>query len=129
MPLLVVAVVLLTGCSWSYKFRLLLTVKNADDGTPVQGVTAVLDDPVLADERKQDLNAGSRLGTTDAGGELTHDFIRNGSGWSDPWYLKLKKEGFEPQVIDINPRKDGLKSGEPNPLPIAVEMKPLPKKP
>lgn len=122
------AVVLLTGCSTSHAFRLLLTVTNADDGTPVQGATVVLDTS-QSEARMHDLAHGSQIGPTDAAGKLTHDFSFGGyTKRTGPWYLKVQKEGFEPRVIDISPRTDA-KSGEPNPLPVAVELKPLAKKP
>jgi hypothetical protein len=107
----IAAVVLLSGCSWHCAFHLLLTVKNADDGSPVPGATAVLDTS-LPDERKQDLNAGQPIGSTDAEGKLAHDFTISGYTSSDgPWYLKLQKDGFEPVVIDISPRKSAKKGG------------------
>jgi hypothetical protein len=123
------AVVLLTGCSWSCTFDLLLTVTNADDGNPVSDVSAVLDtSPGHADERKNDPDAGDQLGTTNADGKLAHDFTISGYTSSDgPWYLKLRKEGFEPVILDISPRKTAKKGRELNPLPVAIRMKPLAK--
>ena len=123
------AVTLLTGCSWSCTFNLLLTVINADDGKPVPGVTVVLDTYSLAEDRKQDLDAGGQIGSTDGQGQLTHEFSISGYTSSEgPWFLKLRKEGFEPVVKDISPHKEAKKGGERNPLPVNVEMKPLPKK-
>src|SRR5262245_44750458 len=129
--LAIATVALLTGCSWPCVFDLALTVKNAEDGNPVPGVSAVLDTSLAgAEARKQNLNAGDQLGSTDAEGKLTHNFRISGyTSRYGPWYLKLQKEGFEPVVVDISPRKDAKKGGEPNPLPVAVDMKPLPRKP
>jgi hypothetical protein len=104
--LTIAAVVLLTGCSNSYTFNLLLTVTNQDDGQPVEGVTVVLDTAINAEEQKQKLDAGSLLDATSAEGKLTHRF--NYAGYfrtSGPWYLKLQKEGFVSQVIDVSPKK------------------------
>ena len=128
--LVIAAVVLLTGCSTSHTFRLLLEVKNADDGQPVEGVTAVLD-TVLSEDRKHGMDVGSAIGKTDAEGKVTHEFKIAGytRDSSYPWYLKLQKEGFEPQVIDINPRQDFPEGEKTMPLPVTVRMRPLPKKP
>ena len=123
-------VALLTGCSWSCTFNLLLTVRNADDGKPMPGVTVRLDTISYAVEQKQELDAGQQIGSTDGQGQLTHEFRISGYTPSGgPWFLKLRKEGFEPVVIDINPRKEAKKGGERNPLPVDVQMKLLPKKP
>jgi hypothetical protein len=127
-PLVVAAVVLLTGCSYSYPIQLLLTVKNADDGKPVEGVTGVLD-TLAVEERKQDLDYGSSFSNrTNADGLLTHEFTAGNTDHKGPWYLKLQKDGFEPLVIAIRP-SPVPKSGEQTPVPVTVEMKPLPKKP
>lgn len=124
-----IAVVLLTGCSWSCSFRLLLTVENAADGTPLPEATAVLDTGTLAEERKGDPDEGSLLAPTNDAGQLTFDF--NSAGYTSttgPWYLKVRKEGFEPQVIDVSPHVE-VKSGgkERHPLPVTIRLKPLPK--
>lgn len=127
--LCVAAVVLLTGCSTLHTFRLLLTVTNADDGQPVEDVTPVLEVNALP-ERKNDFDVGYKVGTTDARGRLEYEFKVSGytSGQSSPWYLKFRKEGFEPQVIDINPRTQA-RGDAVNPVPVTVKLKPSPKKP
>jgi hypothetical protein len=53
-----VAVVLLTGCSQSFPYRLFLTARNADTGAPVDGASVVLDSSILAEERKANMDAG-----------------------------------------------------------------------
>jgi hypothetical protein len=124
-----VAIVLLTGCSWSRSFSLLLTVENANDGQPVPDVSAVLDTRAMADERKGDPDEGTRLLPTDAVRKLTFDFNIGGYTKSDgPWYLKIRKDGFEPQEVDISPHVE-VKNGERYPLPVTVRIKPLPKQP
>ena len=128
--LVVVAVVLLTGCSTSHTFRLLLTVKSADTGEPVEGAIPVLHESV-DDERKNDMEYGwHHFEPTDATGRVTVEFKVSGytSSSTSRWYLKIRKDGFEPQVIDINPRVQ-VKAGEVTPLPVTVELKPLAKKP
>jgi hypothetical protein len=132
--LVVVTLVLLTGCSVSYPFQLLLTVKNADDGTPVEGVTVVLD-TTNADEDRLQFDRGSYPSPssdrqTDAEGRLTFTFqINNEPHRYAYWFLKLRKDGFEPAVVDIRPNPVPKNHRETTPLPVVVEMKPLPKKP
>lgn len=127
--LTIVAVVFTTGCSVSYPFQLLLTVKNADDGTPLEGVTGTLD-TMGVEEQKTRLDYGFGLQThTGTDGRLTYDFNISGSPDRFPhWYLKLHKDGFEPVVIDIqpNPVPDDRKNRQP--IPVTVEMKPTVKK-
>jgi hypothetical protein len=130
--LAIVTVVLLTGCSTANYFRLLLTVKDGDTGKPVEGVTGIIDYTTNAEEQKNDLTIGlSSTGSTNADGQLTHDFMVSPYPSNAPhWYLKLKKEGYEPAVIDIKPNPEPeRKRDEKHPLPVVVEMKPLAKKP
>ena len=124
-----VATVMLTGCSISYPFQLLLTVENEDGGQPVEGVTVALD---TTDENadKLRLDYGFRCrGTTDSSGRLTDDFQIEGSPNAyKHWHLKLQKDGFEPVVVDIRP--DPVpNSRDRTPIPVAVKMKPLPPAP
>jgi hypothetical protein len=129
--LAVAAVVLLTGCSTANHFRLLLTVKNADTGEPLEGVTGVLTTSP-SEERKNELDYGFPLVVgTNADGQLTHEFMVSPYPSDAPhWYLKLKKEGYDPVIIDIKPNPQPERKGnEKHPLPVTVEMKPLAKKP
>ena len=119
------AITLLSGCSYSYPFQLLLTVKDAETGNPIEGVTGVLH--MTEDvEHKYRMESGSSLGQeTGAGGGLMHDFqIRNKPDQYRHWYLKLRKEGYEPLVVDIRP--DPVpETHDRTPVPVAVKMKPL----
>ena len=70
----VAAIILLTGCSVSYPFQLLLNVKDAESGQPLEGVTGVFH-TTDHEEKKADFDSGPPLGTkTSAGGGLMHDF-------------------------------------------------------
>jgi hypothetical protein len=128
-PLAVVAIVCLTGCSVSYPFQLLLTVKNAEDGKPIEGATGVLD-ALAVDEHESQLDYGRhRLPATDTQGRLTYDFSLTGSsGRFLHWHLKLQKEGFEPVVVSIWPNEPNSPR-ELTSVPVVVELKLLPKKP
>ena len=69
-----VATILLTGCSISYPFQLLLTVENEDGGQPLEDVTIVLDTTDADDNMTQTDYGVHFRGTTDSSGGLTHDF-------------------------------------------------------
>lgn len=132
-PLVVVTVVALTGCSVAYPFQLLLTVKNAEDGTPVEGVTVALE-TTNTEDHKHDFEWGNSLTLaephqTDTNGQHSATFqINSQHDRYAFWWLKLRKEGFETTVINIRP--DPVpKSTQTTPLPVTVQMKPLPKKP
>ena len=119
------AILLLTGCSYSYPFQLLLTVKDAETGKPLEGVTGVLD-TTDREEAKYQMESGFSLRReTGAGGGLMHDFqITNKPDQYRHWFLKLRKEGYEPTVVDIRP--DPVpETKERISIPIAVKMKPL----
>jgi len=128
--LAVVAVVLLTGCSTANYFRLLLTVKDANTGEPVEGIIAVLDAP-SSEQHKNEPDFGHLIPpSTNADGQLTYEFMVSPYPSDRPWYLKVRKEGYEPVVIDIMPNPQPERKGnEKSPLPVTVEMKPLAKKP
>jgi hypothetical protein len=122
------AVVLLTGCSWSQTFTLFLTVRNADDGRAVEGAGVTLD--YFGDEeRKHDLDHGLATGETGPDGRYERDFGISGYTASDtrPWYLKVRKDGFEPEVINIHPANQPRKPDEKIPLRVEVKLRPVKK--
>src|SRR5690349_4847632 len=90
-----VAVVLLTGCSTANYFRLLLTVKDADTGKPVEGVIGVLDTGPSSEERKNEPDFGYLIPpSTNVDGQLTNEFMISPYPSDRPWYLKLRREGY-----------------------------------
>ena len=126
LALAAVAVTLLTGCSVSYPFQLVLMVVSDEDGRPIEGATVVLDTTdTVEHEGKMDYGQGS--GKSDAGGQLLHDFsISQAPDRYAHWYLKIQHPDFEPVVIDIRPNPVP-KSNEKIQIPVSVKMKPLPK--
>jgi hypothetical protein len=122
----VAAVVLLTSCSTSQAFHLLVTVLTAD-GTPVAGAKVLLDTQGV-EERKLDPEYGwPHDGATDAQGRFAHDFSVSPYPSDDPrWYLKVSKDGFETVVIDIKPDPQPEKSRERIELTRTVELRPKP---
>jgi hypothetical protein len=122
-PLVVAGLVVLTGCSTSQVFDLVLVVRNKADGRPLQGVTASLD--TLG--RQQEGEEFPVVGSTDSEGRLVHEL---GVSPYPPyegrrWMLRVRKDGFVTVEQDIRP--DPLPSRERDvkfPLPVTVEMQP-----
>jgi 5-hydroxyisourate hydrolase-like protein (transthyretin family) len=72
-PLVITAVVLLTGCSTAQTFQLLVTVLNKADGKPLAGAKVSLD-TLGVEERKLDLDYGwLNDAKTDDGGKFSYD--------------------------------------------------------
>jgi hypothetical protein len=125
----IAAVVLLTGCSWSQVFRLSLTVVNRTNGTPIAGAVVDVDTFATNEEGKNDPVPETGYQTNEAG-RLDYDFSISGytptSSGADRWYLKVRKDGYEPVVVDIKPPPERKKDG-PIPLAVTVEMRPVEK--
>jgi hypothetical protein len=123
--LVVTAVALLTGCSWSQIFRLSLTVVDKADGKSLPGAEVMVDASSFSEDRKNDRVATGFL--TDEAGRLEYDFQIGGytpehSGGTS-WYLKVSKEGYEPVVIDIKPKPPPERNKEgPIPMTMKIEM-------
>jgi hypothetical protein len=128
--LAVTAVVLLPGCTTGHYFQLLVTVRDADTRQPIVGAEVRLDATDRADNLKTDLDAGyNASGQTGDDGRFTQEVLVSpypGDGLH--WWLKVRKDGYEPAVIDIMPKPQPT-GGEKTPLPITVELKPVAKNP
>jgi hypothetical protein len=125
--LIVSTIILLTGCSTSQTFQLILSVRNKTDGKPVSDVQVTID-TLGIEERKFDMDYGWPRATTDADGRLSQDFMV--SPYPNDryhWYLRVSKEGFEPLVIDIKPATQPPKTTEASPLKVDVELEPIKK--
>jgi hypothetical protein len=112
------------GCTKGYHYELSCTVKSAADGKPLPGVKAILD----TWGKESDLSYGEPVDQpTDAEGRLADKFFVNITAF-DPgrprWYLKLQKEGFVPEVVDVKPASRPEKTGSTTPLIVVVYMRP-----
>jgi hypothetical protein len=112
------------GCTMGYDFELSCVVKSAADGKPLSGVTGVFDRFGKID----DLNSGAALSQpSDAEGRLAHKFFGDMIDFNPgerPWYLKLEKEGFFPEVVDVKPTKKPESARSTVPLIVVVYMRP-----
>jgi hypothetical protein len=127
----IAAVVPLTGCSWSQVFQLSLTVVDKTDGTPIPGATVLVDTSLANEERKNDPVHETGF-QTDQAGRLEYDFSIPGytptASGGDRWYLKVRKAGYEPVVLDIKPNPPPERSRDQHlPLTVKVEMRPVTK--
>lgn len=113
-----------SGCSMGYNFELTCIVTNVVDGKPLPGVKAIVD----TFGKKDDLTYGFPASSpTDEEGQLKHTFyVSVGSpNIQEPHrYLKLEKEGFHPEVIDIKPASMPVKAGTTTPIVVEVSMRP-----
>jgi hypothetical protein len=130
--LVITAVVLLTGCQTGHYFLLVVTVLDAGTGQPVPGAKVRLDASGSAEGQRADLDAGYHaFGETGDDGRFGQEVRISPYPSSEPhWWLKVRKDGYEPAVIDVkpNPQPPGT-AGEKSQLPVTVELKPLAKAP
>jgi hypothetical protein len=107
-----------------YHYDLSCVVKSAADGKPLPGVQAVLD----YSGREDDLTFGNPVSQpTNADGRITHRFFVTSDAFHagrPRWYLKLTKDGFVPEVIDIKPAGEPEKVGSTTPMFVVAYMRP-----
>src|SRR5689334_13601251 len=92
------------GCSRSYQFELAVTVTSAADDSPIEG--AVIRRNMWGE--KTDPKTAETILHTDAAGRATETFAVSDTAFSagkPTWYLRVSKEGFEPQIVEIKPAK------------------------
>jgi hypothetical protein len=145
--LVVAAVVLLTGCTTSQDFRLVLLVLDKESGRPIPIARIELDDQVN-EERKEDYSRLEepnplavvnddgkaeqeqreyrwRAPATDGEGKLEYGFrVSPYPPYERPWYLRVVKKGYEPVVIDIHPYPEPAATRGRISQPVIVEMTP-----
>jgi hypothetical protein len=113
------------GCTKSYPFELVCVIRSAADGTPLSGVRALLDTSGRADQ--PDVGIPTNQPTTDAAGRVTDEFSAYPIDF-DPgrpaWLLKLDRDGFHSEVVDIKPAAAPEKLGSKSMLYVVVYMRP-----
>ncbi len=86
-------------------FRLSLTVVDKTDGKPIPGAEVDVDASLTNEEQKHNPVETGLL--TDEAGRLEYDLSIPGytptASGGERWYLMVRKEGYEPVVIDIKP--------------------------
>jgi hypothetical protein len=121
--LFAVSLLMLTGCSTAHYFILHLTVTDADSGKPLSGVATNLDTRG-DEERKMDHEYGYPTDVTGPDGQMTREFmISPYPSDAAHWYLKLKMDGYEMEVIEIKPAEQP-KTKEKTPLDVSVRLRP-----
>lgn len=120
------AVILLTGCSWSQVFRLSLTVVDKTDGKSIPGAKVVVDASEINEERKNDPVPQDTENQTNEMGRLGYEFSISGytptNSGGRRWYLKVRKEGYEPVVIDIKPDPPPPRNRDRQPIPLTAKV-------
>jgi hypothetical protein len=112
----------LAGCNRTFTFDLEVTVTNEADGTPVAGATVRRN---MWGE-KTDPKTPETVLVTDTSGRAAESCCGSSTAFSTgnpTWYLRVSKEGFEPQVVEFKPAKVPRESH--SRLEAPVPLKPL----
>lgn len=112
----------LAGCTRTYTFDLEVTVVNEADGTPVPGATVRRN---MWGEKTDPKTPESEL-VTDASGRAAESFSVPSTAFSSgkpTWYLRVSREGFEPQIVEFKPAKVPRESH--TRLEVPVPLRPL----
>jgi hypothetical protein len=92
------------GCGRTYQFELDVAVTSAVDGSPIEGVAIHRN---MWGE-KTDPKTAETILHTDAAGRAAETFTVSDIAFSagkPTWYLRVSREGFEPEIIEIKPAK------------------------
>jgi hypothetical protein len=115
-----------TGCQRQYPFKLECTVQD-DTGKPLDGVKAVLDTVGTADTRDQ-LDFGERIMPTKTDGRVEWSFEAPDARQPNAerrWYLKLTRDGYNPQRVDVSPPEWPKGATQVTPIVLQARMIPL----
>jgi hypothetical protein len=117
----------LTGCSYRYNFDLTVIVRNAADGQPMSGAR-VTPEPDFFHTPRTDKPRGE---ATDADGRIAYPFSVSIGEFDEgrrdaPWKMKVEREGFAPEVVDVKPKNKPEKYGSTTPLVVQVYLRPQP---
>jgi hypothetical protein len=114
----------LSGCTKGYHYTLTCVVRNAADGKFLEGVNAVVD----TKGKKDELSYGYPvLELSDAEGRFQYKLyitMRSPDFSAPHWYLKLQKDGFRSEVVDIKPGPEPKQAGTTTPIFVVVDMHP-----
>ena len=125
--LVTITFILLAGCQFSYPYTLILSVKDANNNQPVPGVSVKLDTSGSEEQKfNMDYTTHRDIPDSEADGQVLYDFKEGGSQLTG-WYLKLKKEGYEIEVIDIKPSTEPKNRNERTILKVEARMRPIAK--
>jgi hypothetical protein len=118
-----VALVALCGCSKGYYYELTCAVYNVSDGKPLAGVQAVVDTDGHGDNPSYGHQVFPASGSD---GRLKHKFyVPMGSPqFKEPWYLKLTRDGFVPELVEIKPGPEPKEAGSTTSIFVVVYMRP-----
>jgi hypothetical protein len=110
------------GCGRSYQFELAVTVTSVPDGSPIEG--AVIHRNMWGE--KTDPKMTETVLHTDAAGRAAEEFTVSDTAFSagkPTWYLRVSKEGFEPEIVEIKPTKVPM---EPRTrLDVPIQLRPI----
>src|SRR5262249_45888792 len=92
-------------CSEGYFFVVVGTVRSAVNGQPIPGARVAVN--TYGEKDRPDLDQAATQ-TDEAGAFATEQFYVSVSAFGagrPTWYLKVEKEGFLPEFVEIKPRR------------------------
>jgi len=110
------------GCSRSYQFEMAVTITSAGDDSPVEGATIHRN---MWGEKTDPKTAETTL-HTDAAGRAAETFTVSDTAFSagkPTWYLRVSREGFEPEIVEIKPAK--VPTENPTRLDVPIKLRPM----
>jgi hypothetical protein len=112
------------GCSKVYNFEVTGTVRSAVDGKPLPGVRIAVN--TYGEKDRPDLDEAATQ-TDEAGAFATQKFyvsiIEFGEG-RPTWYLKVEKEGYLPEFVEIKPKRAPEQTGSTSTIVSVIYMRP-----
>ena len=109
------------GCSRTYQFKVEVAVTNAADGSPIEG--AAVHRNMWGE--KTDPKTLETVVHTHSDGRASEAFsVTDGAFRSGKptWYLRVFKDGFEPEIVEIKPAK--LPTGPLTLLEVPIKLRP-----
>jgi hypothetical protein len=113
-----------SGCSKGYHFEVMGTVRSAVDGKPLSGVRIAVN--TYGEKGRPDLDEVPTQ-TDDAGAFATEKFYVSITAFDPgrpPWYLKVEKEGYLPEFVEIRPKRAPQQTGSTSTIVSVVYLRP-----
>lgn len=112
------------GCTKGYNFEVMGTVRSAVDGRPIPGVSLTVND--YGQKDRPDLDRAATR-TDDAGAFTTQTFFVSMDAFNEgrpTWYLKVEKEGYLPECVEIKPKRAPEQLGSTSTIVPLVYLRP-----
>jgi hypothetical protein len=112
------------GCSTGYYFEVMGTVRSAMDGKPIRGVRIAVN--TFGEEDRPDLDQAETQ-TDETGAFAIEKFYVSIIAFNEgkpTWYLKVQKEGYLPEFVEIKPKRAPEQTGSTSTIVPVIYMRP-----